>query len=166
MELFIVRHGIAQARGTAGLRSDAERSLTPKGRQRARQAAEGLRAMGCRPGRIGTSPLPRAEQTARIIGEALGCGAAVEVCQFLAPGANADDVTPWLGQDDVDAMIVGHMPDVADIASELLSGGGRLSIVFKKSAACCIAFDGRPAAGEGRLEWLIQPRQLRSLPEK
>jgi phosphohistidine phosphatase len=161
MELYVVRHGIAEP--PAADKADAERALTSRGRTRTLQAAEGLRAVGCRPERIATSPLVRAEQTARIIARILCPAAGVEVQDFLAPGAAARDVVRWLracGEES--AMVVGHAPDVSAIAGGLLTRG-RIDIAFKKAAACCVSFDDEPALGAGCLVWMLQPGQLRAL---
>jgi phosphohistidine phosphatase SixA len=67
----------------------------------------------------------------------------------------------WLDRGGAEqVMIVGHAPDVGCLAAELLTKGD-LNLVFKKAAACCISFSGPAAVGEGRLEWLIQPKALR-----
>jgi len=164
MTLYIVRHGAAQRRGAKGVTDDAERVLTPEGRTRTRLAAEGLLAVGCRPDCMATSPLPRAEETARIMAEVLCPEAPLEPQRFLQPGATAGRVVEWLQRCGRDcAMIVGHMPDLAEIASELLTGDVGLDITFKKAGACCISFQDAPALGAGSLEWLLQPRQLRTL---
>lgn len=161
MELYIVRHGIAETRTEEGFRSDAERALTPKGRTRTREVARALRELGCGPARIGTSPLRRALETAQIMAEVLSPEVPPEVCEFLSPGAEAGDLIGWLkGLGEGPVMIVGHMPDVAEIASGLLTRKGCVGMVFRKAAACCISFQGLPAEGEGVLEWLAQPRHL------
>ena len=159
MELFIIRHGIAQERGSV---NDADRALTSIGRRKTAVVAEGLSKLGCRPACIGTSSLRRAEETARIMAEVLCPDVPVDICEFLEPGGDPVDLVDWLrehGEESV--MIVGHMPDVAEAASVFLAGRNDVEMVFKKAAVCCIEFDGVPAAGSGRLRWLMQPRQLR-----
>ena len=96
--------------------------------------------------------------------EVLGHTMPLDTCQFLQPGATAKDLVAWLEglKEDV-VMAVGHMPDVADMVGDLVSGQGGLEMEFKKAAVCCVSFDGAPAAGKGRLVWLLQPRQLRAL---
>ena len=166
MDLYIVRHGIALDVGEGGITRDEDRTLSPEGREKVGQAAGGLACLMCSPERVATSPLPRSAETARIIADVVCPGVSVEECEFLRPGAATRDVVDWLCRGGAaSAMIVGHMPDVADIASELLTDGP-LDMVFKKSAACCIAFSGEPAAGQGRLEWLMQPRALRAVVEQ
>ena len=63
-------------------------------------------------------------------------------------------------------MAVGHMPDLAVLASVLLAKGSCLDIVFKKSGVCCISFDGPTKASAGRLDWLMQPKHLRALAKR
>jgi phosphohistidine phosphatase SixA len=60
-------------------------------------------------------------------------------------------------------MLVGHMPDMAELAGWLVSPGREVNLVFKKAAVCLVSFPGRPSAGSGELEWLLQPRLLRKL---
>ena len=65
MELFLIRHGIA-APGSAVL-SDAERPLTPQGRERFAQAVMGLQRLGVRLDRLYHSPWLRAVETATLL---------------------------------------------------------------------------------------------------
>jgi phosphohistidine phosphatase len=163
MRLYIVRHGAAVELGEGGATRDADRTLSDEGRRKTRLVAVGLQRIGCRPARVGTSPLPRAAETACILAETVCPKVEVETCDFLAPGAEACDVVEWLAERPCDeAMIVGHMPDVARIASDLLSGDPGLAIQFKKSAVCCVSFE-EPAISDGALEWLMQPRPLKAL---
>jgi phosphohistidine phosphatase len=148
-------------------RADAERELTREGREETAAVAKALRALGCAPERIGTSPLVRARQTAEILADALDVKRELETCEFLSPGSDAEALIRWLRDVRTDsAMIVGHMPDLAHLASALLAQKASLDIVFKKSGVCCISFEGAPTAGAGRLEWLLQPKQLRVLSKR
>jgi phosphohistidine phosphatase len=164
MELYIVRHGEAgQAMRVRGSADDA-RELTREGRKQTASVAKALRALGCAPERIGTSPLARARQTAEILAKVLGAGKKLENCEFLSPGSDAEALIRWLrGVRAESVMIVGHMPDLAQLASALLAPKVSLDIVFKKSGVCCISLAGTPAAGAGSLEWLLQPKQVRKL---
>jgi phosphohistidine phosphatase len=165
MELFIVRHAEAGTAIVPRGHADAERELTAEGRKVTAAVAKSLRALRCRPDRIGTSPLARARQTAEVLAEVLDAKKKLEICGFLSPGAHAEALVGWLrdARQDSAIMIVGHMPDLTQLASALLTENARLDIAFKKSGVCCISFDGAPALGAGRLEWLLQPKQLRGL---
>ena len=117
--------------------------------------------------RIGTSPLVRARQTAEILADVLDAEKELESCEFLSPGSDVEALIRWLRDVRADSvMIVGHMPDLAHLASAMLAPKASLDIAFKKSGVCCVSFDGMPAAGAGRLEWLLQPKQLRGLDKR
>jgi phosphohistidine phosphatase len=164
MNLYIVRHGIAEEGGDG---PDEERALTAKGAARMEQAARGLRRLKCRPARVLTSPLVRAEQTARIVAEVLCPRAPFVMCEQLAPGAPVGALLEELADVAEDSvLLVGHNPDVARLAARLLCGRGKATVVFKKGAACCISFEAALAPGAGRLDWLLQPGQLRALGRK
>lgn len=158
MDLYMVRHGWAEARGG---KADGERCLTPEGIEKTTEIAQGLERLECRPEVIASSPLRRAVETAEIMREVLCPGEIVDIQGFLAPGAKAKDLVKWLaGLKKRTAMIVGHNPDMPSMAAELLAGDSGPEIEFKKAAVCLISFDGRPAIAKGVLRWLIQPRQM------
>ncbi len=164
MQLYIVRHGIAEEPGEG---PDEERALTAKGAARMAKVARGLRALKCRPGRVLTSPLRRAEQTARILAEALCPEAPLVMCEQLAPGASVPELLGELaGVAEESVMLVGHNPDLPRLAGRLLCARGRAEALLKKGAVCCLTFDAAPAPGTGRLDWLLQPAQLRALGRK
>lgn len=160
MKLYIVRHGIALDVGEQGIRSDEVRTLSPKGRSKVRQVANGLAALGIHPRRVATSPLPRAEETAKILVEVLCPNAPLEICDFLRPRAAARDLEAWLHRcGSGPAMIVGHMPDCAEIASDLVCKNGSAEFVFKKAGVCCVNLAREIETGAGRVEWILQPKQ-------
>jgi len=67
MNVYLMRHGIAQPKDDPKIGSDDERELTKKGAKKARKAAKGLRALKIPFDRIITSPLSRARETAEIV---------------------------------------------------------------------------------------------------
>src|SRR5581483_8354066 len=75
MRLYLMRHGIAIDREDPDCPPDPERFLTPKGIQRTRAAARGLRALRVKPAALLTSPYVRAVQTGEIVCEVLGLDA-------------------------------------------------------------------------------------------
>ena len=60
--LYLVRHGIAEEPTLQT--NDAERPLTPDGRKRMKEAAQGFAAISTLPTLILSSPLVRARETA------------------------------------------------------------------------------------------------------
>ena len=112
MRVVIVRHAEA-APGSP----DELRSLTPAGREQARELGRRLRDEGLQPDAVLTSPLLRARETA----EALGLGEP-EPDERLAPGASADDVRAAVQDRGETVVVVGHQPDCGRIAAALTDG--------------------------------------------
>ena len=69
MNLYVVRHGIAIPPEDPACPPDPERWLTPKGVERTREMAQGLRALDVRPEVFLTSPYVRAVQTAAVVAD-------------------------------------------------------------------------------------------------
>jgi len=164
MKLYIARHGDALDVGRQGIARDHDRPLSDEGVRRTEEAGRALQAMGVRVDRVGSSPLVRAEQTARILAAAIAADAPLETCPFLAPGACARDVADWMNRCGGEAlMIVGHMPDLGAVTAALVSRPAAAGVVFKKGAIACVDFPTGVQLGAGELEWLMQPAQLRAV---
>jgi phosphohistidine phosphatase len=112
MRLLIVRHAEA-APGSP----DELRSLTPEGRERARELGRRLRKEGIEADAVVSSPLLRARETA----QALGLGEP-EVDERLAPGATPLDVRDAAAGRGSLVIVVGHQPDCSR-AVAVLTGG-------------------------------------------
>jgi phosphohistidine phosphatase len=164
MDLLIVRHAIAFERDRHRWREDAERPLSPAGIRRARKAAAGLKELTKPPGRVLTSPLVRARQTAQILTDMAGWPAAEEIAE-LSPGEPAMAVLTVLAKDRGKlTAVVGHQPGLGHLLAACLIGdGGALPIEMKKNAVACVSFEGAPRAGHAALKWLATPRMLRAL---
>lgn len=162
MRVLLIRHGRAEDRAPDG--RDASRRLTDDGRARMREAARGLRTQIEQLDLIATSPLPRARETAEIVAQTLG-SAAPETLDMLAPGVESKALLRWLAQQPATATVtlVGHEPDLSQLAALLSFGMSSTGIQMKKGAACLIDFDAAPAPGAGTLVFLMQPAQLRRL---
>lgn len=157
MELYLLRHAIAHDLGEDGSKTDTERSLTREGTRRMRAAAVGMRTMGLDFGRILTSPLVRAEQTARIVGDVLRCTERIEPCEELRPGGGGERLIAGLSDETKPVLLVGHEPDLGLLASRLVWGCVGSVVAFKKGGLCRIDVIG----GVGVLRWLVTPGQLR-----
>lgn len=170
-EVLLMRHGIAQERCDS--LSDWERPLTAAGRERTRAVVERVAALGLRADRLLSSPLLRARQTAEIALEG-GLGGSLELTEALACGA---DPLPLLRQLLAErygerpwrrVLLVGHEPDLGDLAA-LLLGAPAGSIPLKKAGLALLElpdadrWEGRDPIGAARLRWLTGPRQLLDL---
>lgn len=101
MRLVIVRHAEAGP-GTP----DELRTLTPAGREQARELGRRLREEGLQPDAVLSSPLLRARETAAAL--ALG---EPEADERLAPGATPDDIREAARDHGETVLVVGHQPD-------------------------------------------------------
>lgn len=157
MNVYLMRHAHALDVGEEGIRRDFDRPLSGKGKDITREVAAALKAIGIKLDFIGTSPLLRARQTAEIMASGLG-DIPVDLCPMMAPNGSISELIQWLRQCGFESvMLVGHMPDLAELASTLICGQPMAGVIFKKAAVCRISFDAQPAAGKGALEWLLPP---------
>ncbi len=166
MDLYIIRHAIAQPIGSKNDFTDEKRKLTSQGRDLMREAARGLRKLGLQFDLILTSPLVRAVETAEIVAEALGYDQAlVQQTVNLAPGASfAELFSEVKRHNGIESIaLVGHQPDLGALVSTLVWGDGRASVPLKKGSVCSIDVMETVPTVRGALAWLLTPRQLRLL---
>jgi phosphohistidine phosphatase len=171
IELYLMRHGIAADLGEGGVMKDEDRPLTLEGRARMKQAAAGIREFGVKFNLILSSPLLRARQTAEVIAEVLELQHKLKILDSLAPGGafvegegKHAEIFLELGAYQFDrALLVGHMPDISELASFLLTGNRNLNLEFKKGSLCAIEVTSLPPRGPGLLRWMMTPKQLRLL---
>jgi phosphohistidine phosphatase len=159
MDLYIMRHGIAEDRSHSG--ADRDRVLTEEGIEKTKTSAEALKKLGVTFDLILSSPYKRAYQTAQIVAQTLGCNHLKEFVP-LSSGGNPDRVFQGLSTVDekiASLLLVGHEPDLSQLISLFLMGNTDLSITMKKGGFCklhCLS----PAPGQARLEWLLAPKHL------
>ena len=191
LRLLLLRHGIAEDRSEE--RPDGLRALTPAGRRRTTVVLERAVALGLAADRLVSSPLVRARQTAEI---ALSAGLApcLELATALEPGADPLPLlahwlasTPTAGEPQPPQLrptgtdpppaaagdrplrlaLVGHEPDLGDLAARLL-GAPPGSIALRKAGLALLLLprsararlEDQAAAGSWRLQLLLTPRAL------
>jgi phosphohistidine phosphatase len=169
MELYILRHGLADSRDV-WTGPDAERPLTGKGRSRSRDAARGLARLGVALDVILTSAYLRAAETAQLTAAELH--APVEEVQALEPGKLRREYQALLQRYDEDAsvMLVGHEPDLSALIGTLIAGAAPARVELKKGACALLAVDAPSlrstvddAAQAATLLWLMTARALSSI---
>ena len=162
LELYLIRHGVAEERGEK-YPDDSKRPLTSQGISRLRKEARGLDAFGITFDQIITSPLVRTRQTADVFAEVLKGKPPVALADALAPAGTATAVLQELGKHMRKERIalVGHEPNIGELAARLI--GARAPLEFRKGAICRIDFEVFPPKGTGQLQWFLPPRVLRSL---
>jgi len=161
-ELYLIRHGVAAARGDKWP-DDTKRPLTDDGIQKLRRVARGLVRLGVRIDVVVTSPLVRTRQTAELVAGAFDPRPHIINADSLAPGGSHAAILADLEKHArrTHIAIVGHEPGIGELAARLI--GSRHALTFKKGAMCRIDVDALPPNGPGDLRWFLTPRILRAI---
>jgi phosphohistidine phosphatase len=158
MDLYVIRHAEALDLGQAGVADDEHRPLSEPGKAECRRLAEALRRREVRPGRVVTSPLVRARQTAEeLLAAWPDPKPGLVVCDHLAPGGKRGKLTKFLRQlGDESLAVVGHEPDLSLYVAWLI-GGKKGQVQMAKSGVAHLVFDEGLDKKGGTLEWLVTP---------
>lgn len=160
MILYLMRHADAgKFRGNPLL--DAKRGLVKEGKEQCVLMARALSGLKAQIDTIVSSPLKRALQTAQFVGTELGYDAKVEISQALAPTASFAEfqamLAAYAGREGV--LVVGHNPNMFQFLARLITLNGSAAIRMRKASVARVDTDHHPP----RLQWLIDPRSVRSL---
>lgn len=154
MEVYLLRHGIAEERG--GSIADRSRALTPQGRRKLESVLRRARKAKVSPTLILSSPFRRAFQSAEVAAELLGYHGTITKTAALQPGSSAEAVWREVSKHASEPAILlcGHEPLLGEVFSYLLGADWAL-VDLRKGALGRI--DVEPAAGKprGRLRWLL-----------
>jgi len=157
MEVYILRHGVAEPRTPRG--SDAKRALTGPGRAKLRLVLRSARRAKVAPALILTSPLVRAVQTAEIAANVLGYKKQIVRTKALLPSSSPEAVWQELRghQKNADGavLVAGHEPLLSQTASYLL-GSERVMVELKKGALALIEVEPSDSP-HGVLKWMLTP---------
>ena len=160
MDLYILRHGIAEDVSATGL--DRDRVLTKEGIEKTKSTGKALRKLELQFDAIFTSPYARARRTAEIVAEELNLTSILHLVDALGAASSAEAVLAELQKlirKHSSILVVGHEPILSSLISLLLSGSPSLSITLKKGGFCklnCV----RPEPGAARLDWLLTSKHL------
>jgi phosphohistidine phosphatase len=166
MQLSLLRHAEAETDAA----SDETRVLTAKGSKQAESIGKFCLEHGFVPQIILSSPLTRAEETARIVARELNLPKLVRIEEFLRAGMNADRAFSGLRKcliglmkqekysEKVNIMLVGHEPDFSELAGALI-GGHAESVRFRKATLMSVTLQ-ELKPGAGTIEFLIPVKCL------
>jgi phosphohistidine phosphatase len=150
MILAIVRHGKAEAHSESG--SDRDRRLRPRGERLARWLGEHLKQLSIVPELILSSPYERAITTARLVNQSFGSSlqTAAELECDEAVSRAAALIERYTGHQTL--MVVGHNPQLSDLAGSLLQYGPRARVELSTGQAAVFeTFQGADRGLAGRL---------------
>ena len=163
-ELLIMRH--AKSDWGAGLSSDRERPLAPRGVKAAKRMGRAITKIGAIPDLVLSSPAVRARSTAELASKAGRWGASVEIAPGFYGGMWRDvveGVRNACGSSDR-ILVVGHEPTWSDLVS-VLTGGS--FVAMPTAAVACVAVAGRSWSKLGpdcaELQWHVTPRMIKAI---
>ena len=165
MELILLRHGKTPSTEECGVRSDFDRSLGEQGKEQAKRAGKALVEMGLVPSRVLASPVTRARQTAERAVKGLGKDVPLEIKSWLEAGAEPEEILKNLAayKDETPLLLVGHQPDLGNLAGLLVSGPQSSGIDLKPGGMLLLEIDDLAARGTAALRWLLLPSQIENL---
>ena len=154
MKLYLVRHGEPKTES-----EDPNRPLTERGFDDIERLAGFIAAnKNVDVDTVFHSGKLRAQQTAEVLAKHLNPKNGVEKTGGLMP---LDDPSVWverLAVMDDDVMLVGHLPYMSRLASELLAGDSEKTIVtFPTGGIACLE---RDSTGKWALGWVVDPHIL------
>lgn len=160
MELYLIRH--AHAVDGDGLRDD-DRPLSREGRRQSLDVGGALARQKVRFGRIVTSPLVRAVETAELVAVALGFDGGLDVCDAMRPDGGWKHLLREIldeHDEDVPLALVGHEPTIGHYLSKLLQQKG-----LSMSKGAVVKLDWQRAGdAPAKVIWTLSPKRLEPSP--
>ena len=157
MELYLLRHGIAEDTSPGG--HDSERALTAEGKRKLREILKVAAQADLSPSLIITSPYRRAKETAALAVKSLNFSGEVLESNALVPNAHPQEL--WeevrMHKSETKLLLVSHEPLLSS-AGALILNAQSLRIDMKKGAILRIDIEGFSAQPHGVLKWYLTPR--------
>jgi len=155
MKLYLVQHGEARAK-----EEDPDRPLTEVGKADVKRLAKFLARSGIRVERIIHSGKRRAAQTAKHLGAAIAPALESEISGLINPDDNPGAFDWQSGSWEMDTLIVGHLPFMARLVSDMVTGEqARPLVEFRPGSVVCLE---RKSDGTWQIQWMIRPELLRA----
>ncbi|MEK1939809.1 MAG: phosphohistidine phosphatase SixA [Pseudomonas sp.] len=151
MRLWLLRHGEAFPEAP----TDAERPLTPHGREEVLRSAVQLEG---RPiAAILASPYLRAQQSAELVRKAIGFRAAVGTAPWATPESDPREALSYLDErEEGEILLVSHNPFLGELAGLLIHGHRQQPVPLR--TASLVELEGDfAAAGLMNLLALVHP---------
>lgn len=154
MELYLLRHGIAEDHSATG--RDQDRRLTEEGQEKLRRVLKRAAAACVEPSLILSSPFKRAVETAEVAASELGYTGQIVRVGSLTPDSSPPSVWSTIREhrDEPSILLAGHEPLFSSTVAWLL-GSTRQMVDFRKAALVRIDVQGFGAAPQGVLQWML-----------
>ena len=153
MKLYLVQHGEACTK-----EENPDRPLTRKGKEDIARLAAFIGNAGIEVGRVIHSGKLRAQQTAEILCQCMAPGVELETSSQINPN-DPPRIFDWQsGEQDMDRLVVGHLPFLARLVSLLLiENDERILVAFSPGSMVCLDLD---SGGQGLIRWMLRPELL------
>ena len=152
MKVYLMQHALAYSS-----QEDQERPLSPAGIDQAKAAAKGIKRLGLTFDLIVTSPKRRAHQTAALIAEGVRFPHSdILTTEAVLPQCQPQELLNLLQKESQQSsvLVVGHMPQLGKLGSQLLQGG---EMLFENAGLACFEISfSHPAC----LEFSLTAQQL------
>ena len=152
MKLYLMQHALAYPS-----EENPERSLNPAGIDQAKTAARGIKRLNLSFDLIVASPKRRSHQTAALIAESVRFPYSdILTTEAILPDRPPKELFTLLQKESAEnqILVVGHMPHLAKVASDLLQGG---RLLIENAGLTCFDIIEPEAA---TLEFHLRPEQL------
>ena len=152
--MYLVQHGEAEPREI-----DPKRPLSSKGREDVRKLANFIKPLKLTVYAIWHSNKKRAIQTAEILSEVINSEKRRIECEGLAPNDDVKILAKELESAKKDIMIVGHLPFLSKLTSQLLVGDEQAGYIeFTQGDILCLVHSEETA---WQICWIITPNLLK-----
>jgi phosphohistidine phosphatase len=154
MELYLLRHGIAEDHAPSGL--DQDRRLTDEGVEKLRKVLKRAAAAGVKPSLLLSSPYTRAIETAEIAASELHYKGEILRVGSLTPDSSPPSVWSDIRdhRDEPSILLAGHEPLFSSTVAWLL-GSTREMVDFRKAALVRIDVHAFGPTPQGVLQWML-----------
>ncbi|RCK74382.1 MAG: phosphohistidine phosphatase, SixA [Anaerolineae bacterium] len=164
MNLYLLRHAIADLRDPVKYPDDSLRPLTKDGKEKFRRICAGIGRLRLSFDLVVSSPYTRARQTAEIFCQELKISQSrlifsENLTPFGDPQALFEEISAQY-TNLASLVCVGHEPYLSELIGSLLCGNAAASITMKKGGFCCLTLARLDFAGYATLEWLLTPAQM------
>ena len=165
MEVYLLRHGIAQDRDPKKYPDDRLRPLTIEGTERMREVVRGMLKLGVEFDAVFDSGFTRARQTTEIVTDAYRIDSAdITTAPALEPDRDPADAFALLEMHKSArrVLMVGHEPHLSLTLAYLTGGRDGNAFDFKKGALVRVDLSSlKPRSG--MLVYLLPPKVLRKI---
>ncbi len=153
MNLYLIQHGNAVSKD-----ENPDRPLSKQGRADVARVADFVRPLKITVDYLWHSKKSRAVQTAMILAKTVKVRKGLRERDDINPNDEITALLKDLSKIDGDIMVVGHMPFLGRLASELLSGSETVNTVrFRQGGILCLNYDKDTG---WQIEWMITPDVL------